>query len=173
MKNNRITRIVTLLLAFVLTLTLVPAAFAESFRPSENCIDLITPFEPCHLEAYKNPAGVWVIGYQHTANVVPGMKLANEAQARELLREDIVKYGTQVQNAINSGAISFEMNQNRFDALTAFTFNCGSGNLLKLVKGHTADVVADKFLAFTNGGGKRLPILAQRRQAEKALFLAN
>ncbi len=171
MKNNRITRIVTLLLALVLTLTLVPAAFAENYRPSENCINLITPFEPCHLEAYKDPAGVWTIGYGHTTNVVPGMKLSGEAEARALLREDIVKYGNQVQNAVNTGYISFEMNQNRFDALTAFTFNCGNGNLQNLVRGRTADVVAQKILTFCKGGGKVLPVLVQRRQAEQALFL--
>ena len=34
---------------------------------SQKGIDLIKKFEGCRLEAYRCPAGVWTIGYGHTA----------------------------------------------------------------------------------------------------------
>lgn len=63
------------------------------------------------------------------------------------------------------------MNQNRFDAPVAFTFNCGAGNPKKPVKGKTAETVATKILGYNRGGGKVLPSLTARRQAERELFL--
>lgn len=62
--------------------------------------------------------------------------------------------------------------QEQFDALTSFCYNCGKGNLEKLVCGRSADVVADKLLVYNKGGGKVLPGLVRRRQEERALFLS-
>ena len=63
------------------------------------------------------------------------------------------------------------MNQNRFDALVAFTFNCGAGNPEKPAKGQTAETATTKILGCNKGGGKVLPSLTARRQAERELFL--
>ena len=171
MKNNVIKTFGVLILALVLMLTFIPEVRAETYTISDNCVDLVARFEGCRLNAYKCPAGVWTIGYGHTTGVKQGMTLANEAEAKELLREDLAKYANSVNNCIGNGTISFEMNQNRFDALVSFTFNCGSGNLEKLVKGKTAETVAQRILTYNRGGGKILPSLTKRREAERDLFL--
>ena len=41
-------------------------------KTSQTGIDLIKQFEGCVLTAYKCPAGVWTIGYGHTAGVKQG-----------------------------------------------------------------------------------------------------
>lgn len=36
---------------------------------SRNGVNFVAEFEGCRLTAYKCPAGVWTIGYGHTAGV--------------------------------------------------------------------------------------------------------
>lgn len=171
MKKNVLKAVGALILALALIIIAVPAVRAETFTPSTACGDLVVRFETCKYKAEKDPAGIWVIGYQHTKNVTENTVLTNEAEARALLEEDLAVQGGYVNDLIKKGYIKFEMNQNRFDALTAFSFNCGSGNLQKLVYGRTAEEVATKILTYTRGGGKVLPILVERRQAERDLFV--
>ena len=49
---------------------------------------LIKSFEQLHLNSYLCPAGVWTIGYGHTAGVHQGLQI-NEKTADELLQQDI------------------------------------------------------------------------------------
>jgi lysozyme len=67
--------------------------------------------------------------------------------------------------------------QGSFDALVSFAFNAGLGNLQRStirMKANRGDWegAAEAFMAWTKGGGKVLPGLVKRRQAEIALFLA-
>lgn len=139
---------------------------------SERGVELIAKYEGCRLEAYKCPAGVWTIGYGHTAGVVQGQTLPSKEAAKALLKEDLKKYGGYVNACVRKGLITFPLTQNRFDALTSFCYNCGNGNLQKLVTGRDAATVADKLLAYNKGGGKVLAGLTRRREEERALFLS-
>lgn len=139
---------------------------------SERGVELIAKYEGCRLEAYKCPAGVWTIGYGHTAGVVQGQTLPSKEAAKALLKEDLKKYGGYVNACVRKGLITFPLTQNRFDALTSFCYNCGNGNLQKLVTGRAAATVADKLLAYNKGGGKVLAGLTRRREEERALFLS-
>ena len=132
-------------------------------KTSSRGINLIKSFEGCHLTAYKCPAGVWTIGYGHTAGVKGGMTIT-QAQADAYLVEDLSKYERYVANT------KLELNQNQFDALVSFTYNCGNGNLKKLVKSRTMEQIAAAMLLYTKSGGKTLQGLARRRQAEHDLF---
>lgn len=154
--------------------TAAPAqtAAAGEMHISDRGVDLIAKYEGCRLEAYKCPAGVWTIGYGHTAGVKEGDTLASEQAAKTLLKEDLAKYGGYVNACVKKGMIGFALNQNQFDALTSFCYNCGNGNLQKLVEGRDAATVADKLLLYNKGGGKVLPGLARRREEERELFLA-
>ena len=143
----------------------------KSFKISREGIDLIASFEGCRLKAYKCPAGVWTIGYGHTENVKQTDTLKSQKDAKALLKKDLKKYAGYVNNMIKKGLISFSLNQNQFDALTSFVYNCGQGNLQKLVEGRDAKTVADKMLLYCKGGGKELAGLKRRREAERALFL--
>ncbi|MDE6661891.1 MAG: lysozyme [Lachnospiraceae bacterium] len=139
---------------------------------SDRGVELIAKYEGCRLEAYKCPAGIWTIGYGHTAGVQPGQTLPSKEAAKELLKEDLKKYGGHVNSCVKNGHISFPLNQNQFDALTSFCYNCGSGTLQKLVSGRDAATVAEKLLLYNKGGGKVLPGLVKRREEERALFIS-
>lgn len=135
-------------------------------------VELIAKYEGCKLTAYKCPAGVWTIGYGHTEGVKEGDTLASTDAAKELLRKDVAKYAGYVNNCVQKGLIQFPLTQNQFDALTSFTYNCGNGNLQKLVSGRDAATVAEKLLLYNKGGGKVLPGLVRRREEERALFMS-
>lgn len=145
----------------------------NGFQASQTCVELVARFEGCRLKAYKCPAGVWTIGYGHTQGVKPDDKLDSSEQAKELLLKDLQKYAGYVNALIKDKSIIFEMNQNRFDALTSFVYNCGQGSLKKLVQRRDAKTVAEKMLLYNKGGGKVLEGLTRRRKEEQALFLAS
>lgn len=148
------------------------AATSGSMSISDRGVELIAKYEGCRLDAYKCPAGVWTIGYGHTAGVKEGDKLPSQEAAKELLKKDLEKYGGYVNDCVKKGLIIFPLNQNQFDALTSFCYNCGNGNLQKLVSGRDAATVAEKLLLYNKGGGKVLPGLVRRREEERELFLA-
>lgn len=139
---------------------------------SDRGVELIAKYEGCRLNAYKCPAGVWTIGYGHTAGVTEGQTLPSKEAARALLKEDLKKYSGYVNECVRKGLITFTLTQNQFDALTSFCYNCGRGNLQKLVSGRDAQTVADKLLAYNKAAGRVLDGLTRRRQEERALFLS-
>lgn len=134
---------------------------------SSKGVSLIKSFEGCRLEAYKCPAGVWTIGYGHTAGVNQGDKITQEV-AEDLLRDDLVKYEKYV---LKYNDI-YKFNQNQFDALVSFTYNCGAGNLKNLTKNGTRTIaqISTKMLLYNKSGGVTLKGLQRRRNAEKELF---
>jgi GH24 family phage-related lysozyme (muramidase) len=133
---------------------------------STNGINLIKKFEGCRLTAYRCSAGVLTIGYGHTNGVTEGMTIT-EVQATEFLKSDLKTS----ENAVNKYS-AYDFNQNQFDALVSFTFNCGSGNLSKLTaKGtRTLTEISNALLLYNKANGKKLAGLVKRRQAEKTLF---
>ena len=133
-------------------------------KTSNRGIQLIKSFEGCHLTAYKCPAGVWTIGYGHTAGVTSGMAIT-QAQADAYLASDLEKYEKYVANT------KLELNQNQFDALVSFTYNCGNGNLKTLVQNRSLSQIAAAMLLYTKSGGKTLQGLVRRRRAEHDLFV--
>lgn len=136
-------------------------------RTSQNGINLIKKYEGCRLTAYKCPAGVWTIGYGHTEGVSEGQKISQQ-QAEQYLVEDLVKYEKYVEKYVD-----LELNQNQFDALVSFTYNCGAGNLKKLVKNRNHKQIAEAFQYYRKANGKILSGLVKRRAEEKTLFLTS
>ena len=56
---------------------------------SEAGVDLIKQFEGLRLTAYQDSVGVWTVGYGSTGeHVEPYMKIT-EAQAEQLLKDDL------------------------------------------------------------------------------------
>lgn len=134
---------------------------------SQKGIDLIKSFEGCRLEAYKCPAGVLTIGYGHTKNVKQGQKIT-QTQAEEFLKEDLKIFD----NYVNKICAHLKLNQNQFDALVSFCYNCGAKNLEKLVKNRKNAQIADAILLYNKSGGKMLSGLKKRRETERMLFLS-
>lgn len=132
-------------------------------------LNLIKKFEGCRLSAYRCPAGVWTIGYGHTAGVYAGMTIT-QSQAEDLLKTDLERYEKPVRNYDNK----YHWNQNQFDALVSFTYNCGAGNLNKLLANGSRNTqqIADNLPNYNKGGGKVLAGLVRRRNEERTLFLS-
>lgn len=138
-----------------------------AMKISSKGVSLIKSFEGCRLKAYKCPAGVWTIGYGHTAGVKEGDTITQE-QADEYLRNDLAKYEKAVQNYDTI----YHFNQNQFDALVSFTYNCGTGNLKNLTQDGKRAIaqISVKILLYNKAGGVVLRGLQRRRAAEKELF---
>ena len=135
---------------------------------SQAGLDLIKQFEGCRLVAYQCSAGVWTIGYGHTAGVHRGMKIT-QAQADAYLKQDVAKFEKYVNNA-SYVPFTSKLNQNQFDALVSFVFNLGQGNLMKLCKGRTINQIPSAMQQYCKANGKTLPGLQRRRKAEAALY---
>ena len=140
-----------------------------SMKTSTASLNKIAEFEGIRLKAYKCPAGVWTIGVGHTNGVTEGMTIT-QAQAMAFFESDIRKYEDYVT------ATGLTLNQNQFDALVSFSFNCGVGNLQKLVKGRDYQQIADAMLKYDKAKVKGvltvLPGLTRRRKWERELFLS-
>jgi GH24 family phage-related lysozyme (muramidase) len=143
-------------------------------RTSQKGIDLIQKFEGLFLKSYRCPAGVLTIGYGHTT--AEGYPAVNEnmtitvSEANDILRRDLGK-----EEATVSDLVKVPLNQNQFDALVSFVFNVGRTNfanstLLKKLNAGQYDAVPTELMKWTRGGGKQLPGLVRRRQAEGALW---
>lgn len=128
-------------------------------------LELIKSFEGLKLIAYLCPAGVWTIGYGHTSGVKKG-QVITKAQAENMLKSDLKRYEAYVNDNVH-----IDLNENQFSALVSFTFNCGVGNLRTLVKGRTAEQIAEAMLLYNKASGTPLNGLIRRRKAERELFL--
>ena len=135
-------------------------------QTSRATLEKIAEFEGLRTKAYKCPAGVWTIGVGHTGNVHEGDTITRD-QAMEIFAKDIRKFEDYVT------VTGLTLTQNQFDALVSFAFNCGPGNLKKLVTGRDYQQIADAMLLYNKGGGKVLPGLVRRRKWEHDLFLAD
>lgn len=131
-------------------------------------LNLIKQFEGCRLTAYQCSAGVWTIGYGHTAGVYKGMKIT-QAQADTFLKQDIVKFEKYINNP-SYVPFTEQLNQNQFDALVSFAFNLGQGNVKKLCVGRNINQITSAMQQYCKAAGKTLPGLQRRRKAEAALY---
>ncbi|MEO2261164.1 lysozyme [Paenibacillus amylolyticus] len=134
-------------------------------------IDLIKSFEGCKLTAYKpvSTEQYWTIGWGHYgADVKKGM-IITQAQADAMLVTDLAKYEAYVNNP-SYVPVTDKLNQNQFDALTSFCYNCGAGNLKQLCTGRTVDQIAANITKYNKAGGNVLNGLVRRRQVELDLF---
>jgi lysozyme len=138
-------------------------------------LTVVKHFEGLRLTAYKDPVGIWTIGYGHTGDAAFEGNVITEAQAEDLLRDDMADSEDAVARMIEVTPA-----QHEFDALASFTFNVGGGAVSrstlrrKLNAGDRAGA-ADEFLRWNKGriGGelKPLPGLTRRRKAERHLFV--
>jgi len=132
-------------------------------------LELIKHFEGCELKAYWCPARVLTIGYGHTADVEEGDEI-EQGDADRLLEADLEEFEHYVLQLVDP-----ELTQNQFDAIVAWTFNLGPGNLkestlLKRLNERDFDDVPYQIRRWTKAGGKELPGLVRRREAEALLF---
>ena len=128
----------------------------EGFRPR--------PYKPVPGEPYLT------IGFGHYGPDVKPWWILTRREARRLLRKD-VKWA---EKAVRRG-VKVRLNQNQFDALVSFTFNCGAGafsssTLLRLLNQGNYAAVPSELRKWVNGANGPLPGLMARRKAEGDLF---
>ena len=143
---------------------------------SDNGLRLIVGFEgklrplgDGRYIAYRCPAGVWTIYTGVTEGIREGM-ICTEAEGEAMFRRELEKHEAAVTRLVTT-----EINQNQFDALVSFSYNCGSGalstsTLLKRVNARDFAAVGREFSRWNRGGGKVLPGLVARRARAAALF---
>ena len=90
---------------------------------SQEGLSLIKRFEGCRFKSYKCSANVLTIGYGHTSGVKETDTITQD-EADKLLQEDVEQFEKYVDDNV-----TVELGQSQFDALVAWTFNLGVGNL--------------------------------------------
>lgn len=149
----------------------VPEPRAPIRKTNQQGLKLIQSFEGLYLEAYKDPIGIWTIGWGITKGVRAGMKIT-VAQAEQLLQDELEKFEAAV-----ADAVKVQINDNQFSALVCFSYNVGAralfeSTLLKLLNQGKFQEAADQFPRWDKAGGQVLLGLSRRRRSERALFLS-
>ena len=123
-------------------------------QTSENGINLIKKYEGCKLKAYYCPSGKLTIGYGHAgADVYIGQTITKD-KAEEFFNNDLKRFEKGVNNLLK-----VKINQNQFDALVSFSYNCGLGKLktstlLKLVNEKKFQEASQQFSRWILSNGK-------------------
>lgn len=144
-------------------------------RITDEGLALIKRFEGFSATPYLCPAGWWTIGRgavrgsdgQPITAVTPPV---TEEEAENLLRRDVALAERAVLRLI-----SVPLADGQFDAVVSFTFNLGAGalqrsTLRRKVNREEHAEVPGEFRKWVWGGGRRLPGLTQRRNAEARLY---
>jgi len=145
---------------------------------TDQGLALIKRFEGFSATPYICPAGWWTIGWGaiHGLDgqpVTAATPPVTEEEAETLLRRDV---------AVAEGAvlrlITVPLSDGRFDALTSFAFNLGGGalqrsTLRRKVNREEHDDVPDEFRRWVWGGGRKLPGLVRRREAEAEMYVGS
>lgn len=143
---------------------------------SPEGLQLVKRFEGLRKQAYRCPAGVWTIGYGHTHGVKPDMDVTEE-RAEELLQQDLVEAGEQVERLVR-----VPLTDHQFSALASFVFNVGAGNLesstlLRRLNTGDYDAVPSELAKWVKATdpktGKKIALagLVKRRAVEGELWL--
>lgn len=115
--------------------------------------------------AYKDPVGIWTIGFGETAGVKPGQTTTPIRAMVQMLDSA---------NAIAKGMVAcihVPIAQHEFDAYLSFTYNVGAGAFCrstlakKLNEGKYEEACAE-LKKWVYAGGKVLPGLVNRREQE-------
>lgn len=136
-------------------------------RMTKKTLEQLKKFEGCRLEAYRDPVGIWTIGYGHTHGVYNGMTISQE-KAEEYLVQVIES----IEGVIEGIPGCKDLSPNRWDAIVSLAYNIGLGNfkkstlLKKLQKNPDNPTIYQEFLRWNKAKGKKLEGLTRRRQWE-------
>lgn len=137
-----------------------------------EAISLVKASEGCKLKAYRCPAGVLTIGYGTTGQWITPTSVITRKQAENLLSQELLRCASAVLRLTK-----VPLNDNQFAALIDFVYNLGAGRyqastIRSKLNRHDYKGAAQVILKYVYGGGRILPGLVIRRQAEYSLFLS-
>jgi lysozyme len=143
--------------------------------------NLIKAFEDCAKRAgqgqfrpYNDAIGVLTIGWGHTnklgTNRFDNSALWSQQKCDEVFLQDMAHFEDAVHKLVR-----VPLNQDQFDALVSFCYNCGAGNLakstlLKKVNARDFAGAAQEFKKWVKANGQTLKGLVRRRNSESLLF---
>ena len=156
----------------------MPAAAKAEQTLSAAGLQFIAGFEGFSPRLYNDPGGHCTIGYGHLVH--RGRCNGNEPEdfKREITREqglDLLRRDTKVSERAVNQQVQVVLTQYQFDALVSFVFNVGAGafggsTLLRRLNQGEYKAVPAELMRWVNSGGRPLPGLVRRRQAEGVLF---
>lgn len=129
--------------------------------------------DPDRAHPYVCPAGFWTIGYGHLC--VQTHPPISQAEGEAYLTRDLV---TALDATLRFCPVLATQPEGRLAAIVDFTFNLGAGRLQtstlrRRVNQQDWIAVGQELRRWVYGGGKVLPGLVTRREAEVALLLHN
>lgn len=140
-------------------------------------LDLIKEFEGFRAKAYKDPVGIWTIGYGTTAmagvGIVPAAGMViTEAQAEGYLMAAVNKFGAEIEPLLKRLAT-----ENQFGAMVSLAYNIGPAgfkrsSVLRRFNEGDDRLAGAAFLMWNKAGGRVLAGLVRRREAERVLFMS-
>ena len=153
-------------------MTAVPQAAIALAKRFEG-FHRVARVDPTRAQPYVCPAGYWTIGYGHLCD--PTHSPIAQAQAEVYLAADLV---TALNATLRYCPVLAAEPQGRLAAIVDFTFNLGAGRLQtstlrRRINQRDWAAAASELRRWVYGGGKVLPGLAARREAEVALLRSN
>lgn len=134
-------------------------------------IALIRRFEGLRLEAYRDAAGIWTVGYGHTGPDVHEGMVITPAEAERLLAVDLQRFEAAVERSVVRPAT-----QGQFDAMVSLCYNIGpnafqQSTVLRRFNAGNDHGAAEAFILWVRARGTILEGLVRRRAAEIVRFL--
>ena len=137
---------------------------------ADSTIELVTGFEGFRTKAYQDQKGNWTIGVGHLIRQQDRYMLHRELSVEEvrgLLHQDLKTCSDALESALK-----VMVNRTQADALHSLCHNIGpdrmvQSDVVKYLNQGDTQKAANAFMNWTHPG------LKKRRQAERALFLAN
>lgn len=140
-------------------------------RTNQRGLELIGNAEGCRRDPYTCPAGIITDGIGNTHGVKPGTRKSNDQIAADWQKNIL-----DAEACVNRSTAGTRLSDNAFSAAVSIAFNAGCPTMQKSTMFRyfrQGNVVAacNEFPRWVYGGGKKLPGLVTRREAEKALCL--
>ncbi len=148
-----------------------PAAIGPNPAPSRAGIKQISQFERFESRVSPDPVGIPTIGFGHKVRAGESFQEPiTRQQGVDLLHSDVKRVVTP-----GLRKVGVALTQNQVDALGSFIFNVGpaafnDSTLLRKLNAGNFGAVPDELRRFVYAGGRKLPGLIRRREAEAQLF---
>lgn len=155
-----------------------------AYTVSDNLVNFVKNYEGFSSTAYYDGTGYTdaqlTIGYGTTKASVPEAfpngadSTCTEAEACKWLKQEIDKMALTIKSKLNDYNLS--LNQNQFDALCSFAYNCGTSALFSstlwknIISGCRDSTLKANFQAWSKAGGVTLKGLYNRRTEEYDMF---
>lgn len=145
-------------------------------RISDRGLALIESFEGYVGRPYNDAVGYATVGFGHLIGYRPYTQADvrrfagwTHADFEDLLRTDMRQYEDAVK-----GAIRVSLTQGQYDALVSLAYNCGpgaiQGNIARLANSGRVNEIPNVMRQYVHAGGRTLPGLVRRREAEITVF---